>query len=591
MRDLRPLRAAACAAVLAALAAAAAPSALAGPSGPAPRKQKIRLVRPVRAPDDDAAGNATVRHTRGSDKVTVKLNHLEPGTSYTVVDPGTGVELGTVVANARGRARLRARAEAPAAAKSDAARVEGVAVFVTGEEPIVLVGGTDDAGRGTGPEDALFGDAFYGTLRGAGLSVSMFTDGADADSFWAGLDVQTEDGHEYLEYYADTIGDDALPLGVESVTDLAGRAFDVRDNDGAEVLAGDLPTLRALDKFLNGDIGIALPEVGEESDVTYEAPFTLRIANDVGTLVEVGRFEQLEFGLPGDLRAGIDVFGSWDGASGSLGLYADDLGACVSLGLYVPGDDGAAFYTYDASTSNGEGELPLGVASIDDLSGRAYELRDASGAAFVTGTVPALESVENSWDCDTDGEAISPGAAPYTFWIADDEGTLTQVGELSEMRDGGPGFPDIRFASLTYGGFDGDFASIDLLAGDGLDLFDVTIWKDGGRNGDGRLYVWSAGPGAGGDALPFDAASVTEFVGRRIEIRDADGNAVISDTLPELADAYVDPLGNTGSDETFRAGKAPFTVHLEDAGGTLRQVGRLEEYDIYANLPELGAIR
>jgi hypothetical protein len=65
-------------------------------------------------------------------------------------------------------------------------------------------------------------------------------DGGGADDGGDGTIVPQPDTYSW---YADNLSDEGLPLGVGSVADLSGRAFEVRDGEGTVLLEGVLPEL------------------------------------------------------------------------------------------------------------------------------------------------------------------------------------------------------------------------------------------------------------------------------------------------------------------------------------------------------------
>jgi hypothetical protein len=105
----------------------------------------------------------------------------------------------------------------------------------------------------------------------------------------------------FYDVFADQ--DTGLPLGVESVRDLAGREFEVRDAEGNAVLGGALPALESL-----GDIPIWYYPAGggdgtgglrdDGSGGEGDAAYTLWITDDGGALVKAADFATYDFGDP-----------------------------------------------------------------------------------------------------------------------------------------------------------------------------------------------------------------------------------------------------------------------------------------------------
>ena len=165
-------------------------------------------------------------------------------------------------------------------------------------------------------EDFELGYADYYADDGSFASVVMQRydfEGAPYDQFYFSLMVpkEMEDCFGWYEWtfydvYADQ--DTGLPLGVQSVRDLAGRAFEIRDAAGTAFIAGSLPALESL-----GDIPIwYYPAGGDDGSggiddrepPAGEAAFTLWIAGDDGELVEAAEFRTYEVGLPDEPQPG-----------------------------------------------------------------------------------------------------------------------------------------------------------------------------------------------------------------------------------------------------------------------------------------------
>ena len=96
--------------------------------------------------------------------------------------------------------------------------------------------------------------------------------------------------------------DTGLPLGVESVRDLAGREFEVRDAGGSAVLGGALPMLESLGDIpiwyypAGGDDGSG--GIADRGEGEGDAAYTLWIADDGGELVKAADFVTYDYGDP-----------------------------------------------------------------------------------------------------------------------------------------------------------------------------------------------------------------------------------------------------------------------------------------------------
>lgn len=560
------------------------------------RVEKAQLARPVRAQDADAEGNVRIRHGRKADRITVRLRHLDPRTNYTVRDADTDEVLGTVTTNRRGKGKLRVKrrrqVDGKAATTED---VDSVAVYKEGSDVFVLVGGPNDEFGFPGDFDPSFGDGFYGTLLGPNASISMFTDGADHDSFYAALSVDTGDGRQYLEYYAESVGDETLPLGVDSVSDLAERPFVIEDAEGDEVVAGDLPEMQDLVDFTDGFVLPEPPELGEDDDRKFVGPFTLRIEDDEGTLQDVGEFESIDYGFDDDFLTGCLFFGSWEeGANGSVSLYSDEFGECLVVDLCVPGEgegdrENAAgiwdktYYSYDQSRTDGRGSLPFDVEELADLEGRAFEIRNGDGDAIVADDLP--EMTNEFFDLGIEnGEVIDAGPAPYTLWLADEDGTLTELGELTEW-DGGIGFPppeipdDFEAGVVFFGDLEGEgaFGTISMQTEEGYQSLSA-FFSTYDRTTGGDFYeLYFDRKGDEGD-LPLGVTDLHDLEGRAFELRNGDGDAFVDGELPELLGLNSFPgLPDFGT--TIVPGDGPYTLWIADENGTLTKVGELEKVD------------
>ena len=168
-------------------------------------------------------------------------------------------------------------------------------------------------------EDFELGYADYCADDGSFATVVMQRydfEGTPYDQFSFSLMVPTEmeecaGWYEWTFYdvYADR--DTGLPLGVESVRDLAGRAFEIRDAAGTAFIAGSLPALESLGDIPvwyypagGGDGTDGGNEIPDREPPEGDAAFTLWIAGDDGELVEAAAFRTYEVGLPYEPQPG-----------------------------------------------------------------------------------------------------------------------------------------------------------------------------------------------------------------------------------------------------------------------------------------------
>lgn len=256
---------------LGALVCAAAPAAEAKAKG---GRERIALARPATAPDGDAVGSVEVRSRSGS--AVLKVRRLEPRSTYTVVDATTGAELGDFATNRRGRGRFAFGAGTGARrGKGGNAAVEmpdGIEIVDPETGKVILE--TDLPGDTEEPAHAFaFGFAEFLDDDGDACTVSLSSYpeyGSESFhlSLFRGATKPSDDpppatnrelpfGGDLLEhgclcepwyeFSGDTTWGKGLPLGVATAAELAGRDFEIRDGDGALVIAGTLPELETFE--------------------------------------------------------------------------------------------------------------------------------------------------------------------------------------------------------------------------------------------------------------------------------------------------------------------------------------------------------
>jgi len=117
-------------------------------------------------------------------------------------------------------------------------------------------------------------------------------------------------------------------------------------------------------------------------------------------------------------------------------FVADATGALVSAGAMTPDNHNAGEYRLRLRSAKG-GTLPAGAATIDELGGRAYEVRDG-GVAIFSGTLPVIGAKKTN----SAGTAGSGGGAddPATHDAGDDRGgTSGRGGSGGHGADDGAG--------------------------------------------------------------------------------------------------------------------------------------------------------
>ena len=326
------------------LSLVAAPDALARDGGN--RVKRLELTRPSDGPDADAEGVVRIERTKGADRTVIRLSHLDPKTVYEVRDAATDELLGQVRTNRRGRATFnlsRSMAKAAEAGGGDAqAGVEDVRIFDEDSGDCVLQGGVVadpcegllDGYADYENEAGDYGSVFMESAPGFESEFFSFTFFSSRESFAAA----------YFDFTRMTLLGDELPLGVESVTELAGRAFEVRSPEGDVLLDDVLPELEESECITidpekpddggdwgdfwsgdwtddsNGGGGYGLPGAddawfgadgtyrnaaksgvrdGEDgSDGSSPSGFTLWIEDENGELQQAGEFDQILYDVP-----------------------------------------------------------------------------------------------------------------------------------------------------------------------------------------------------------------------------------------------------------------------------------------------------
>ena len=176
------------------------------------------------------------------------------------------------------------------------------------------------------------------------------------------------------------------------------------------------------------------------------APYSVWVEDGSGALVLAGQmieFDPQGYGGgwwdPDFLYAGA-FYGAYFGDNGSLSMSSDEGADLLSFSLFLT--DGSLFggevHQFIASNTGQGDPLPFGAARVGDLSGRAFEIRNAAGTAIISDTLPELETDNVLGDPDgplfPDGDPmLPPGDGPFSIWIEDDAGVLTRVAALEDL--------------------------------------------------------------------------------------------------------------------------------------------------------------
>lgn len=325
-------------------------------------------------------------------------------------------------------------------------------------------------------------------------------------------EAENEDDDDDDDDEEEDSGDDdpPLPFDVASVDDLIGRAVEIRQ-DGAVVLEGVVPELgqsgKGPGKGGNGK-GQATSYLVRPDDVMQE--------DDDGK----GRVRLEIFPTNGRQRFGVDVEDV--DASAGLDLWMEDAVGAGTFSLVGPfdlddddddeedddGDDDEA--RYEADTNDGDA-LPGGVLDLADLEGRGLEVR-ADTTVVLLGTVPGFDApnkpVKEKLDL-----APTVDAPPKS---------KSRVRLLAKKKKGDERF-DLKAKKLDKGGSYVLF--VESSPGSTV-MEEAGPLELKGKNGRFRRFTTK------GEALPGDVAEISALAGRRIEVRDDQGDVVFETVLP-----------------------------------------------------------
>ena len=221
-------------------------TALAGGKAAGRKKaQTIELARPANAPDANAAGTVKITQGKSGDQTVLDLTHLNARTTYEVHDSATGRVIGTVRTNRKGHATFDLSKNARKAASvngADASGVSSVDVVDPATGDTVLTGDVQ-----VPPAVPQIGYADFEDDAGDSADVFLSSDpDAGSDSFTLSFFPVPDESASTFPYYdlnLDTSNGDNLPLGASSVTELAGREFQIVGPDGKVVIDDTLPAL------------------------------------------------------------------------------------------------------------------------------------------------------------------------------------------------------------------------------------------------------------------------------------------------------------------------------------------------------------
>lgn len=384
------------------LASAALPVSALADGGGDKQEGIAPLLRPDSAPDGDAKGKVRIRHDgkKGEDEFKVEAEHLDSGLNLEVFledgdSSGNLVSIGTMdpddepgeyefemeseddglpfdvaeVAELIGR-RIEIRSGSTVYLEGlvpdFGAKVKGSGKWKKGKAPLVrpdqapdedAKGKVEIRSRDKDNRHRFKVEAEH--LDGGPFHVFV-EDAVDSGVFVDAGAMESDDDEFELEF--DTKDGDALPAGAATASELIGRRVEIRDASDAVHLHGVVPAF--FDKStgkkkkakgeLSGDVGKGKVEIRSKPKKNAEE---LRI--------EVAKQAEHD----------------------TVDLYMADEGGVLQL-IATLETDGDGDARYRVRTKKGEA-LPFGVFKVEELSGRAIEIRDsATGEVNLSGTVP-----------------------------------------------------------------------------------------------------------------------------------------------------------------------------------------------------------
>ncbi|MBI4584085.1 MAG: hypothetical protein HY717_08690 [Planctomycetes bacterium] len=296
-----------------------------------------------------------------------------------------------------------------------------------------------------------------------------------------------QEGKVELEVEAE----DGLPLGAQTADQLAGRAIEVRDAAGAVVLAGKTPDVRLSGEDRKGATILERPDPAVDPDAEGEIKL---IQRDARMTIKV-ELEHLE---PSQAYK-ITLTNPATNASEALGVITTNGGGHGKLKI---------------DTKKGDA-IPFGVGSLSELEGFLVNVADGGDQTVLKGTIAAVavRPPEPPHEGEREGKSCLAAADPQS----------TARGEVEiETEDEGEQEFKVEIGGVAPAA-----------------VFDVVLTNDAGASdAAGQITTGSRGKGElklrQGDRLPFDAAGVADLAGLKVEVKDANGNTILSGTVPAL---------------------------------------------------------
>jgi hypothetical protein len=322
----------------------------------------------------------------------------------------------------------------------------------------------------------------------------LLESGVGTETFFTVASMEFEAGADRWVIDLDATGAAPAELGVADLSELAGRKILVQ-------------TAVATDPCLGGFV----PPIGsspgsngaKKAEVALQRPDPAPDADAFGKAKLAKKGNRQEFKVEaGNLPAGPgDAFRVWlEDAVGS-GVY------------FLVGDmalESAPSGTWELNLqSQGGAPAPLGVADVGALAGRRVQVRDALDAVYLWGTLPALAQAPGLGNVNRKANLSPPpgGLAPSPDakgWVR-----VRYIAPKGRSR-----LEVVVQRGLTSGSSYGVWIEDAVGAGTFTQVGDLSLDASGTK---GRFRRDTKS----GQTLPLGAATVLDYSGRKIEIRDA----------------------------------------------------------------------
>ena len=213
--------------------------------------------------------------------------------------------------------------------------------------------------------------------------------------------------------------------------------------------------------------------------------------------------------------------------------FEDEAGTMVRVGALRESDDndGDTSYSWRVRTQKGQA-LPFGVSDVADLSGRDFEVRNASNVV-VQGTVPSLTAAPAS----AGKRADLRNPLSSSFPSADASNDAVKA-EIRVRRKHGDEDLKVEVEHLESG------LSLSLWIADASGVMQRIADLDEQKVGEYEIEIESER-----EALPLGVSSLSELADRAIEVRTDVGEVVADGFVPRLGDESSGSSSGGGSDD------------------------------------------